>query len=189
MPKILILFHGRTGDTARIADAIAEGARSIRFSEVDVRRIDDPTPSRTPDDAGVKHRTLGSADELPGYDALVCGAPFGPAGGSAELETLLGQAGAPGQRGALVNKVGSAFTSLPGGDAAREAALWSIMTPMASLGMIIVAPYHGASGPLDGDAASDAGLAAAREHGRRIADVVAWITHARSHAHSHTHSH
>jgi NAD(P)H dehydrogenase (quinone) len=189
MPKILVLFHGHTGDTARIADAIAEGARSIRFSEVDVRRIDDPASSGSPDDAGVKHRTLGSTDELPEYDALVFGAPSGPGARSAELEALLGQAGAPGQRGALVNKVGSAFTALPGGDDAREAALWAVMTPMASLGMIIVAPYHGGSGPLDGDAASDAGLAAAREHGKRIADVVAWITHARSHAHSHTHSH
>ncbi len=39
MPKILVLFHSRTGNTAALADAIAQGAKSVRFAEVDVRRI------------------------------------------------------------------------------------------------------------------------------------------------------
>ena len=41
MPKLLVLFYSRTGNTAAIADAVAEGAKSVRFAEVDVRRIDD----------------------------------------------------------------------------------------------------------------------------------------------------
>ena len=41
MPKVLVLFYSRTGNTAALADAIVEGAKSVRFSEVDVRRIDD----------------------------------------------------------------------------------------------------------------------------------------------------
>ena len=41
MPKVLVLFHSRSGTTARLADAIAEGARSVRFTEVEVRRVED----------------------------------------------------------------------------------------------------------------------------------------------------
>jgi flavodoxin len=33
MPKILVLFYSRTGNTAALADAVAEGARSVRFIE------------------------------------------------------------------------------------------------------------------------------------------------------------
>src|SRR5687767_14425222 len=46
MPKVLVLFYSRTGNTARLADAIVEGARSVKFTEVDVRRIDDLAPAQ-----------------------------------------------------------------------------------------------------------------------------------------------
>ena len=45
MPKVLVLFYSRTGHTAALADAIVDGARSVRFAEVDVRRIDDLSPA------------------------------------------------------------------------------------------------------------------------------------------------
>ena len=45
MPKILVLFYSRTGNTAALADAITEGANSVRFAEVDARRLDDLAPT------------------------------------------------------------------------------------------------------------------------------------------------
>jgi NAD(P)H dehydrogenase (quinone) len=45
MPKVLVLFYSRTGNTARLADAIVEGARGVKFTEVDVRRVDDLAPA------------------------------------------------------------------------------------------------------------------------------------------------
>ena len=68
MPKTLVLFHGNSKDIATLADAVADGVRSVRFAEVDVRRLAGPTeaePGRV--------RTLGGADELAGYDGLVLG--------------------------------------------------------------------------------------------------------------------
>ena len=44
MPKVLVLFYSRTGNTAKLADAIGEGAASVKFTEVEVRRVDDLTP-------------------------------------------------------------------------------------------------------------------------------------------------
>lgn len=48
MPKLLVLFYSRTGNTAKLADALVEGARSVKFTEVDVRRIDDLAPLPLP---------------------------------------------------------------------------------------------------------------------------------------------
>jgi hypothetical protein len=75
MPKTLILF----ADDERRAEAIAEGARSVRFAEVDVLPLD-PSPDPT------------------AYDALIVDATAPGA------VTLLGAAG-----GALTDKVATTF--------------------------------------------------------------------------------
>ena len=203
MPRILVLFYSRTGNTAAIADAITEGARSVRFAEVDVRRIEDLAPATTIDavpgwresrDAlAGRYRTLGPVEELATYDALILGAPTRYGMMAAELKHVIDQTGPLWNRGALVNKVGSAFTSVGTAHGGHETTLWSIMTPMANLGMILVPPGYsdpvmftggspcGATATTGAGAPSDADLAAARHQGRRVAEVTGWITHAKSH--------
>ena len=39
MPKLLVLFQSRSPEVVRLAEAVAEGARSVRFAEVDLRRL------------------------------------------------------------------------------------------------------------------------------------------------------
>ena len=180
MPKILVLFHSRTGNTAAVADAIAEGARSVRFAEVDVRRIDDLVPESASnadpawkagrDALAAKYHTLRDVEELAGYDGLVLGSPSRDGVMSAELAHLLDQAGPLQRRGAFANKVGSAFTPEATGHRGQETTLWSIMTSMVNLGLILVPP-----------SATD--LATAQDQGKRVAEVVGWMTHARSHHH------
>ena len=41
MPKLLVLFQSRRPDVVRLAETVAEGARSVRFAEVDLRRFAD----------------------------------------------------------------------------------------------------------------------------------------------------
>src|SRR4051812_31210793 len=206
MPKILVLFYSRTANTAALADAVAEGARSVRFAEVDVRRIDDLAPAsviasvpdwaRSREALAARYQTFTDVNALVNYDALILGAPTRYGIMAAELKNVLDQTGPLWQQGALVNKVGAAFTSVATGHGGHETTLWSIMTPMASLGMILCPPgysdavmYAGGS-PYGATATTGAGapaahdLAAARHQGKRVAEVVSWITHARSH-HSH----
>jgi NAD(P)H dehydrogenase (quinone) len=205
MPKILVLFYSRTGNTAALADAIAEGARSVRFSEVDLRRIDDLAPQQvidaipdwkaSRDRLAAKYQTLSDVNELVRYDALVLGSPTRYGVMAAELKNVLDQTGPLWQKGALVNKVGAAFTSVATGHGGHETTLWSIMTPMANLGLILVPPGYtdpvmfgggspyGATATTGGGAPGAADLAAARHQGKRVAEVTGWITHARSHAH------
>jgi NAD(P)H dehydrogenase (quinone) len=205
MPKILILFYSRTGNTAILADAIAEGARSVRFSEVDVRRINDLAPESvieanadwksSREKLVAKYQAFTDVNELANYDALILGSPTRYGVMSAELKNVLDQTGPLWLAGKLVNKVGAAFTSVNTGHGGHETTLWSIMTPMANLGMILVPPGYtdavmfsggspyGATATTGGGPPAGADLAAARHEGKRAAEVVGWITHARSHAH------
>jgi NAD(P)H dehydrogenase (quinone) len=206
MPRILVLFYSRTGNTATLADAIAQGARSVRFSEVDLRRIDDLAPpqiieanpawARSHETLAGKYQLLSGVDELPSYDALVLGSPTRYGIMAAELKHVLDQTGPLWKAGALENKVGAAFTSVSTEHGGHETTLWSIMNPMANLGMILVPPGYtdpvmykggspyGATATIGGGRTiGDADLAAARHLGKRVAEVTGWITHARSHAH------
>jgi multimeric flavodoxin WrbA len=84
-PKILILFQGRTGNTVVLADAIADGARSVRFAEADVRRIDALAPQSVIDSIAdwkvsreklvARYQTVTNVNELASYDALMLGPP------------------------------------------------------------------------------------------------------------------
>jgi NAD(P)H dehydrogenase (quinone) len=218
MPKLLVVFYSRTGNTARLADAIVEGARSVRFAEVDARRLEDLAPEETVAASASwaesrealrgRYRTLASVEELVGYDAIVFGSPGRYGVMAAELKLLFDQCGPLWTRGALVDKVGSAFTTVQTAHGGHETTLWSIMTPMATLGMIVVPPGYtepamfaggspfGATAMTGrgerGDSIPDADLAAARVQGARVAKVAEWVRHAKSHeapSHGHHHHH
>jgi NAD(P)H dehydrogenase (quinone) len=205
MPKVLVLFYSRTGNTAKLADAIIEGARSVKFTEVDARRLDDLAPEgvinsvpgwkEAREKLAAQYKLLEGFERLAEYDALVLGAPTRYGIMSAELKLLLDQTGPLWNRGALVDKVGSAFTSVATAHGGHETTLWSIMTPMANLGMILVPPGYsdpvmfaggspyGATSTTGGGSVGDADLAAARHQGKRVATITAQIAHAKSHQH------
>ena len=212
MPKTLVLFYSRTGNTAAIADAIAEGAKAVRFAEVDVRRIEDLAPEsviasvpgwgESRERLRRTYRTFEDPMSLAEYDGIVLGAPTRYGVMAAELKNVIDQTGPLWNEGKLVNKVGSAFTSVATPHGGHETTLWSIMTPMANLGMIIVPPGYtdpaafqggspyGATATTGAGGPADADLAVARSQGKRVAEVVEWVTHARSHGHGgHGHGH
>lgn len=205
MPKVLVLFHSRTGHTAALADAIAEGAAAVKFTEVEVRRIADLAPEaiiqgneewRSSREAlSRKYRTLESVDALADYDALILGSPTRYGVMSAELKNVLDQTGPLWQRGALVDKVGSAFSTVSTPHGGHEMTIQSILVPMMHLGMILVPPGYsdpvmftagspyGATATTGSAAPTSADLAVARHQGRRVATVAEWVRHAKSHKH------
>lgn len=200
MPKTLVLFSSRTGHTAALANAIAEGASSVRFAEVDVRFLPalalpettgDPERTSAHDALLRKYRPLEAVERLADYDGLILGAPTRNGVMAAELEHLLRQARSLFGGGKLVDKAGSAFTTAPDGGSA-EATLWSIMKPLAAMGMILVPPGstgaaaedspYGATSTGDREPGA-AELAVARHQGKRVAAVAAMVAHVRSHHH------
>lgn len=208
MPKVLVLFYSRTGSTAALADAVADGAGSVKFTEVELRRVDDlAVPGTVETDErskaaratlAQKYRVLESVESLAQYDALILGSPAGDGGVSAEITKVLEEAGALSAGRAMVDKVGSVFGSvaMPGG--AHETNIMSMLGQMMRLGMILVSsgPGDGTMGAVAspfgataaGAAPTDAELAVARHQGARVAKVAEWVRHAKSHeAHRHSH--
>jgi hypothetical protein len=164
MPKTLVLFHGNSKDIATLAEAVADGVRSVRFAEVDVRRLADASEGA---EAG-RTRSLSGAGELAAYDGLVLGTDSnGPVPDA--VARLLAEAGALRQQKALGTSVGAAFVA---GARATDAedARWTLLRTLGALNLVLV--------PASGD-----GAESARQLGHRVAHVVSWITHARSHHH------
>lgn len=205
MPKVLVLFHSRTGNTAALADAIAEGAASVKFTEVEMRRIDDLASAATVEAneqwksaraaLAKKYRTLESVESLADYDALIIGSPARYGVLSAEVKNVLDQAEALWTRGALVDKVGSAFSTVGAPHGGHETTIQSIVVPMMHHGMIIVPPGYtepgmfaggspyGATATGTGAAPVASELAVAQHQGARVAKVAEWVRHAKSHEH------
>lgn len=82
VPKLLVVFSSADSYAARIADAVAEGANDVRFTEVDVRAIADANASVN------GRRRLESLAAVHEYDGVVLAGP-GPESSGHELGGLL----------------------------------------------------------------------------------------------------
>lgn len=164
MPKILVLLLA-DASAAPLADAAADGVRSVRFAEVDVRRADGDAPAS----ATARHHALGAPEELATYDGIIVLASTQGAGAPPALEALLTRAVSAATPRALANKVGAAIVA--------EGSEWPVLERLAAQGLILVT-----AAPPPPDAAEPV-LASARQLGHRVAHVAGWVTHARSHHH------
>jgi hypothetical protein len=71
--------------------------------------------------------------------------------------------------------VGAVIPPATGTD--RRTVLWSVLGAMADRGMILV--------PAAFDTEDAASAESTRNVGKRVAEVIGWVTHARSHHHHH----
>ena len=185
MAKVLVLYHARSAPAAHLAEAIAEGARSVRFTEADVRRVAEPAAGG---DAPRRHRALDDAHAAAGYDAVVVGAGSVDAATRDELLHPLRHLGPA----ALVDRVGAVFATVEeraaGADAPPAATLAALLTALGELGMLLATPLPSSDaavrsplGVTAGATPTDADLAAARALGARVARVAGWVRHAKGH--------
>ena len=144
MPKVLVLYYSTYGHIEQMANAVAEGARAAG-AEVDVKRVPETAPE---DVARAAHFKLDQAapiatvDELANYDAIVLGAPTRFGRIPSQMAAFLDQAGGLWASGALVGKVGAAFTSTASQHGGQETTLFSMITNLLHFGMTIVGlPY------------------------------------------------
>ena len=145
MPKILVLYHSTYGHVEAMAEAEAEGARSVPGVEVDIRRVPELVPDEVARGAGYKldqAAPIAAIADLEAYDAIIvgCGTRFGRM--ASQMATFLDQAGGLWARGALNGKVGAAFTSTATQHGGQETTLFSILTNLLHFGMVVVGlPY------------------------------------------------
>jgi hypothetical protein len=158
MPKLLVLYAGAERSSA-LADAVARGARGVRFTEVELRRTAGGPDKERPEPAAAKSRGLDAYETLTDYDALVL---VGDESGAAALTAL-----ADGE-GPLTDVVGTVVAA----EGIPRQTTESLAAALGRRGMILI------SGSDDPESV-----------GRRAAKVGGWVRHAKGHEHGHTHGH
>ena len=196
MTKVLVLYYSSYGHIAAMADAMAEGARAAG-AEADVARVEETVPAEVAAKSGYvvndAHRVLTDPAELANYDAIIVGTGTRYGRMTSQMAAFWDKTGGLWAKGALVGKVGGAFTSTASQHGGQETTLFSIITNLLHHGMTIVGldygyeghqgvtevagstPY-GASTIAGGDGSrqpSSTDLDGARYQGRRVAEVAA----------------
>ena len=194
-PKILVLYYSTYGHIETMAQAVAEGARSAGAT-VDIKRVPETVPLEIAQKNHFKldqQAPVAAVSDLEHYDAIIIGTGtrFGRISG--QMASFLDGAGGLWAKGALVGKVGAAFTSSATQHGGQETTLFSIITNLLHFGMVIVGlPYsfqgqmgvdeikggapYGATTIADGDGSrqpSATELEGARFQGKHVAEITA----------------
>lgn len=198
MTKVLVLYYSAYGHIEQMAEAVAQGARETGAT-VDIKRVPELVPEEVARNSYFKldqQAPVATIADLEGYDAIIIGTGTRFGRLSSQMASFLDQAGGLWAKGALIGKVGAAFTSTATQHGGQETTLFSLITNMLHFGMTIVgldygfaaqmdnskvvggAPY-GATTIANGDGSrqpSTEELDGARYLGRRVATTAAKLT-------------
>jgi NAD(P)H dehydrogenase (quinone) len=151
MAKVLVLYYSTYGHTERMAQAAAEGARSVPGTEVTVKRVPELMPPDVAKAAGAKldqPAPVAQPLELADYDAIIIGTPTRYGRMPGQMANFLDQTGSLWAQGKLNGKVGSAFTSTATQHGGQETTLFSVITNLLHLGMVVVGLPYSAAGQM-----------------------------------------
>lgn len=169
--KVLVAYHSLSGNTERMAEAVADGVKSVAGTEVLLKRVGKVT-----------------ADDLFSADAVVIGSPVYWSNMSGEVKTFIDNwqfkfGVFPEFK--LKNKIGAAFATGGQVSSGKEVTMLTILAAMLGNQMIVVSGggAFGASATTEGDSPGidNKELADARELGRRVAEVAVRMQRGSSH--------
>jgi NAD(P)H dehydrogenase (quinone) len=204
--KILIVFYSTYGHVYKMAQAIAEGAKTVEGAEVEIRRIPETLPKEVLEKMGaLKAQSAFSqipectVDELAEADAVIFGTPTRFGNMCGQMRQFLDATGQLWANGSLVGKVGSVFTSTATQHGGQESTILTFHVTLLHHGFVVVGlPYtfqgqmrvdqitggspYGASTIAGGDGSrtpSENELEAARFQGRHVAGIASKLAQSR----------
>jgi NAD(P)H dehydrogenase (quinone) len=197
--KVLIVYYSMYGHIQRMAEAVAEGAKEVGGTEVEMRRVPETLSVEVLSKMGAveaqeafSHVPICKVDELASADAVIFGTPTRFGNMCGQMRQFLDATGQLWAKGALVGKVGSVFTSSATQHGGQESTILSFHITLLHHGFVIVGlPYsfqgqmcidevtggspYGASTIAGGQGErmpSDNELAAARFQGKHVATIA-----------------
>lgn len=140
MPKVLVLYHSTYGHIEQMAEAVAAGAREVDGAVVDIKRVPELVPEELARASGYKldqAAPIATVDDLPNYDAIIIGAGtrFGTV--ASQMRNFLDQTGGIWAKGALVGKVGGAFTATATQHGGQETTLIGLIQTLLHHGLVV----------------------------------------------------
>jgi NAD(P)H dehydrogenase (quinone) len=160
--KILVTYHSLSGNTERMAEAVADGAKSLPGTFVLMKRVGQVT-----------------ADDLFTSDAVIVGSPVYWSNMSGEVKTFFDNwqfkfGVFPEFK--MKNKIGAAFATGGQVSSGKEVTMLTILAAMLGNQMIVVSGggAFGASATTEGDSLGidNKELADAQALGRRVSEVA-----------------
>lgn len=145
MSKVLVLYYSTWGHVERMAQEVAEGARSVPGVEVTIKRVPETMPAETA--AAIHAKTdqaapIAKPEELADYDAIIFGTPTRFGNMCGQMRNFLDQTGSLWQQGKLVGKVGSVFVSTATQHGGQETTITSFHSTLFHHGMVVIGvPY------------------------------------------------
>ncbi len=147
--KILVLFYSTYGHIYQMAEAVKEGASSVKNVEVVLKRVPETLNEDILTQIGAidaqkafAHIPVANPSELADYDAIIFGVPTKFGMMPAQMKTFLDATGALWAKGALVGKIGSVFSSTGTQHGGQESTILSFHTVLLHHGMLIAGlPY------------------------------------------------
>jgi NAD(P)H dehydrogenase (quinone) len=197
--KVQVIFYSTYGHVYRLAEAIAEGARAVAGTDVQVLQVAETLPADVLGKMGATearkafaHVPVADPARLAEADAIILGTPTRYGAATAQMRAFLDATGGLWGTGALIGKVGSAFTSTASQHGGQETTLLTMSTFFFHQGMLIAGvPYsaqellnmsemsggtpYGATtiaGPRGERQPSENELAIARAQGRHVAQAA-----------------
>ncbi len=198
--NIQVIFYSTYGHVYRLAEAVAEGARGVADANVELLRVPETLSEEILTKMGAveaqkafAHTPLADPKRLAEADAIILGTPTRYGSAAAQMQAFLDATGSLWAAGALIGKVGSAFTSTASQHGGQETTLLHMATFFYHQGMVIAGvPYsskelsilsemsggtpYGAStiaGPRGERSPSANELAVARAQGVHVATIAA----------------
>jgi NAD(P)H dehydrogenase (quinone) len=153
MSKVYIVFHSMYGHVYKLAEAVAEGARSVDSTEVTLLRVPELMTEEQLKAAGaweaqqaITHIPVAEPGQLAEADAIIFGTPTRFGNMSAQMRQFLDQTGKLWAEGALIGKVGSVFLSTGTQHGGHETTVTSFWHTLAHHGMLITGCPYAATG-------------------------------------------
>ncbi len=198
--NVQIVFYSMYGHIYTMAEAVAEGVRSVAGCSAELLQVPELMPDAMLEKFGAKaaravfaHIPAATVDRLAEADAIIFGTPTRFGNMCAQMRNFLDQTGGLWMKGALVGKVGSVFASTGTQHGGQETTITSFHSTLLHQGMVIVGvPYaearltnmeeitggtpYGATtlaGPDGSRRPSENELAIARYQGAHVAKIAA----------------
>lgn len=147
--KVQVIFYSTYGHVYKLAEAIAEGAREVTGADVQVLQVAETLSAEilekmhaTDARKAFAHIPVADPKNLAQADAIILGTPTRYGSAAAQMRAFLDATGSLWSLGALIGKVGSAFTSTASQHGGQETTLLTMSTFFFHQGMVIAGvPY------------------------------------------------
>jgi NAD(P)H dehydrogenase (quinone) len=169
--KLAIIYYSATGTTYDLAKEM-EAAAQEAGAEVRLRKVKELAPKEAieSNEKWKKHLEAtkdvqeASNDDLEWADAIILGSPTRYGSPTSQLRQFLDGTGPLWQKGKLVNKIASSFTTTATAHGGQESTILNLNTTFYHFGCIIIAP--GYADPIQFEAGNPYGASFISQNGK-----------------------